>query len=147
MVLPAGWNTPSRTLKQSKAKMSPTQRSLALLRSEGWTAAVVERWNAYAKIRQDLYGFIDILAFNGEQVLAVQTTSGAHSAERLWKIAMSAAARLWLVSPHRTIEVHGWAKRGERGKRKLWTCNRRTITLKDFSLTENTDGDKSAPRK
>jgi len=28
--------------------MTPTQRSLAKLRAEGWLVAVVERWNPYA---------------------------------------------------------------------------------------------------
>ena len=40
--------------------MSPTARSLAHLRSLGYTARVVERWNPFAKIRQDLLGAAEI---------------------------------------------------------------------------------------
>jgi hypothetical protein len=38
---------------------SPTQLSLKKLREEGYTVAVVEHWNSFARIRQDLFGFID----------------------------------------------------------------------------------------
>ena len=41
---------------------SPTQRSLKLLRDEGYTAQVVERWNPHARVRQDLFGVIDTAA-------------------------------------------------------------------------------------
>lgn len=106
---------------------SPTQRSLALLRDEGWTVAIVEKWNQFARIRQDLFGFADLLAFRGDAVLAVQTTSGSNVSARIEKIGQCQAALLWRESRYRTIEVHGWAKRGPRGKRKTWTCRRETI--------------------
>ena len=35
---------------------SPTQRSLQHCRKNGWIAGVVEKWNQYARIRQDLFG-------------------------------------------------------------------------------------------
>jgi hypothetical protein len=35
----------------------------------------VERWNPHVKIRQDLFGFIDILAIKKGETLAVQCTS------------------------------------------------------------------------
>jgi hypothetical protein len=42
--------------------MTPTQRSMAYLKKEGYRVAVVERWNPHARIRQDLFGVIDLLA-------------------------------------------------------------------------------------
>ena len=108
--------------------MTPTQRSLAKLRAEGWTVAVVERWNPYAKIRQDLFGFIDLIALRGDETLAVQTTSGPNVAARIDKIRGTQAAAIWLESPTRKIAVHGWAKRGERGKRKAWDCREVFVT-------------------
>jgi hypothetical protein len=57
------------------SSLSPTQRTLAYLREEGYTCAIVERWNPFAKIRQDLFGFIDILAIKKDETLAVQCTS------------------------------------------------------------------------
>ena len=41
--------------------MSPTQRSLAHLKALGYQARVVEKWNPFAKVRQDLFGG-DVLA-------------------------------------------------------------------------------------
>ncbi len=52
---------------------SPTQRSLALLRKQGWSAYVVERWVAQARKRIDVAGFGDILAWKpNEGVLLIQ---------------------------------------------------------------------------
>ena len=102
--------------------MTPTQRSLAKLKAEGWFCAITEHYNPWARIRQDLFGFIDILCLKGDVTLAVQTTTGDNVAARLAKIGQCQAARLWLESPTRRIAVHGWAKRGARGKRKQWTC-------------------------
>jgi hypothetical protein len=42
--------------------MSPTQRTLAECRKRGWVCQVVEKWNPHARIRQDLFGCIDIVA-------------------------------------------------------------------------------------
>ena len=66
---------------------SPTQRTLAQLRKDGYTAQVVERWNPHARIRQDLFGFVDVLAIRGGETLAVQATSGSNVASRVKKIA------------------------------------------------------------
>lgn len=89
--------------------MSPTERSLKALRAAGYTAVVVEKWNAHIRRRQDLFGFIDILALRDGETLAVQTTSGSNVAARVAKIAdheNTAAVRKagW------RIEVHGWRK-------------------------------------
>jgi hypothetical protein len=107
--------------------MSPTQRSLKLLRSRGYTCEIVERWNPFAHIRQDLFGFIDIVAINGNETLAVQTTTAGNAAARVAKIRGLQLHSLWLESPHRKIVVHGWAKRGPRGKRKVWECGETEI--------------------
>lgn len=94
---------------------SPTQRSLAWLRSHGWTAVVVERWNAHAKCRQDLFGFADILAIRPGRTLLVQTTTRDHVAHRVAKIGHTAEAFAWLDrSPEREIEVHGWKENAVR---------------------------------
>lgn len=108
--------------------MSPVQRSLKLLRSDGWLVAITERWNPYAKVRQDLFGFADLLAIKRSMTLAVQTTTGANLSARVEKIKATQAAALWLESPHRAIIVHGWTKKGLRGKRKIWECREVWIT-------------------
>ena len=57
------------------SSLSPTQRTLAYLREQGYLCAIVEKWNPHVKIRQDLFGFIDILAIKKDETLAVQCTS------------------------------------------------------------------------
>lgn len=91
--------------------MTPTQRSLKLLRDDGYTCQIVEHWNPHARIRQDLFGCIDLLCLRGDETLAVQTTTTGVAA-RVRKIAdnpnlpaMRAAG--W------TIHVHGWRKVGK----------------------------------
>jgi hypothetical protein len=111
---------------------SPAARTLARLRKEGWTAQAVERFNAHAKVRRDLFGFIDVLAIRpGEPPLAVQATSGSNVAARLAKALALPALRTWLEAGCR-FEVHGWAKKGPHGKRKLWDVTRRAVTLREL---------------
>lgn len=88
---------------------SPTQRSLAYLREQGYTAAVVERWNPHARIRQDLFGFVDLVAIRDGETLAVQACSGSDVSKRVAKIAASEAAPKVRSAGWR-IEVHGWRK-------------------------------------
>ena len=68
--------------------MTPTQRSLAYLRDEGYLVAIVEHWNPFARIRQDLFGFIDLLAIRRDETLAVQVTASGVSS-RIKKIEAS----------------------------------------------------------
>jgi hypothetical protein len=89
--------------------LSPTQRSLAYLRAQGYRVAVVERWNPFAKIRQDLFGIVDLLAVRDGETLAVQTTSGSNVAARVAKIAEAEATPDIRKAGWRLI-VHGWTK-------------------------------------
>ena len=88
--------------------MTPTQRSLAHLREEGYTVAIVERWNPHARIRQDLFGFIDLLAIRKGETLAVQVTSTGVSS-RIKKIMESDYLPKVRDAGWRII-VHGWRK-------------------------------------
>lgn len=101
------------------AKTSPTQRSLKLLRQDGWTCHVTERWNAFARIRQDAFGFGDILAFRGHETILVQTTSDANVSARIKKILDIPEAHAWASGAARAIVVHGW---GKKGKPARWQC-------------------------
>lgn len=114
------------------AKTSPTSRSLQYLRDQGYIANVVERWNAYAKIRQDLFGFIDLIAIKpNSPVLAIQATSGTNVSARITKAKESPNLRTWLETGS-SFEVWGWSKKGKKGDRKLWTLRRVIITLEDL---------------
>lgn len=114
---------------------SPTQRSLAKLRKDGWTfVEVTERWNPFARIRRDLFQFIDVLAIRANETLAVQTTSGPNVAARFAKMQVLPSVVHWLECPTRKIVIHGWSKRGPRGKRKQWSCREIEIVLDQTGL-------------
>jgi predicted secreted protein len=112
---------------------SPTSRSLKYLRDTGWTCAIVEHFNPHMKIRQDLFGFADVLAMQpGCRPLLVQVTSSGW-ASRVTKITtdekVSPVARLALQSGFE-IYVHGWRKlKSNRGR---WTIKEIRITLDHF---------------
>jgi len=101
------------------------QRSLSLLREQGWTCGIVEKFNVFAKIRIDLFGFVDILCLREGKMLAVQTTTATHLEERKNKILANPNYPL-LKSTGCGIELHGWGKysvknkNGKRSKRKIW---------------------------
>ena len=121
--------------------MSPTARALAQLRKDGWLPAVVEKWNPGARVRQDLFGFIDIVALKradsggpGIGLIGIQVTTTAHMADRLRKMTtppVSTSLKLWLLCGLDAY-IWGYAKTGPRGKRKTWTLTRRVVTLGDL---------------
>lgn len=88
---------------------SPTQRSLKRLREQGYLVQVVEHWNAHARIRQDLFGFIDVLAVREGEILAVQACSGTDAAKRVRKIADHPNVGMVRKAGIR-IEVWAWRK-------------------------------------
>lgn len=99
--------------------ISPTQLTLRHLRAEGWLAEVTEHWNPHAGVRNDLFGFIDVIAIKPNETLAVQATTAANVMSRVHKIAdqtnISAVREAgW------GIEVWGWAKKSGR-----WVLHRR----------------------
>ncbi len=115
---------------------SPTQRSLKELRRLGWTAAVVEHWNMHAKIRQDLFGFIDVLAMTPVDwhvgvrgFIAIQSTTTGNQAKRIEKIKAEPRARTWLAAGGR-IFVHGWLKSKKNGR---WKLTETEVFEKDFA--------------
>lgn len=99
---------------------SPTTLTLRHLRADGWPLVqVVEHWNPHARVRNDLFGFVDVLAVGPHGTLAVQTTTATNVPARVRKIAEHehvAAVREagW------AIHVHGWAKRNGRWVLARW---------------------------
>lgn len=90
--------------------LSPTALSKRHLEADGWLLAVVERWNPHARIRQDLFGFIDLLAVRAGETLAVQSTSADHVSHRVTKIAESPNVGI-VREAGWAIHVHGWSKK------------------------------------
>lgn len=101
--------------------MSPTARTLQLLRSQGFLAQVVEQTVPHTFIKRDLFGFIDVIAVSGASIIGCQVTTGDNLAARLEKIRGECRDRAlaWLRAGGK-IHVYGWRKVGDRGKRKLW---------------------------
>jgi hypothetical protein len=119
--------------------VSPTQRTLAALREQGRKCAIVEKWNPYAGVRQDLFGFIDIIALERDGlrgIIGVQSTGSAFAAhERKLLEERREACIAWLLAGGE-IELWGWrklkVKRG--GKATCWTPRVRTFELEDFDV-------------
>jgi len=89
--------------------VSPTQRTLRHLRAAGYPLVqVVERWNPHAKVRQDLFGVVDVLAV-GSDIVGVQATSGSNVAARVRKLTDSPALPVLRKAGVRVL-VHGWRK-------------------------------------
>jgi hypothetical protein len=116
---------------------SPTARTLAKLRKEGWTAQVVERFNPYSKTRVDLGGGIDIVAWKScgdawaTGIMGVQACAGASHAARRDKLLALPSMHEWVLAGG-LLEVWSWAKQGAHGKRKLWMLRRERLRVLDF---------------
>lgn len=94
--------------------ISPTALTLRHLRAEGWPLVeVVEKWNPHAKIRQDLFGVVDVIAVRPGATLAVQTTTAAHVADRIRKV-QEHSNLPHMLDAGWDVVCHGWAKRSGR---------------------------------
>ena len=107
---------------------SPTARSLQYCHSHGLPASVVERWNPHAKIRQDAFGFIDLIVLDTDAhaIIGVQATSASNHAARRRKILAEPKALAW-SNAGGLIEVWSWSKRAGVTKRKVWTLRREEV--------------------
>ena len=121
---------------------SPTQRTLALMRTMGMTCQVVERWNAFAMRRVDLFGVIDIVAviipdiqsdIYPAGIYGIQTTSGSGHSARIAKSIAEPRIKKWLLAGGR-FEVWSWRKAGARGKAKRWKVRKTPLTLKNGEI-------------
>lgn len=102
--------------------MTPTQLTLRNLRERGYLAAVVERWNPHARIRQDLFGFIDVIGVKRGKTIGVQATSFANRLARVRK--MADHENIGAVREAEwALEVHGWRK----------IKNKWIVTIEDMS--------------
>ena len=90
-----------------KASTSPTQRTLMEMRSRGYTCEVTEKWNPFAKVRQDLFGFVDVLCLGKGEVVGVQATSASNVSARVKKIANHENIGS-VRGANVRILVHGW---------------------------------------
>ncbi len=112
-------------------KMSPTARTIKRLKAEGWAVAVVEKKVPYTFTSVDLFGIGDLLAMRaGEPLVLIQCTSGANVSSRRRKSLASPHLATWLSTGARFV-VHGWARQGKAGYRKLWVLRVVELTVAD----------------
>ncbi len=93
-----------------------TRKTLEKLRADGWPLVrVVEKWNPFARIRQDLFGF-DVIAIRANQQLWVQATSAPNVSARVKKLQANPDVAILLgSSPNIRGVVWGWG-RNEKGR-------------------------------
>jgi len=102
---------------------SPTQLTLKKLKSEGFTTVqIVERWNAFAKVRQDLFQIIDVLAIKDGETIGIQVTSKSNISARIKKIANSEHINN-MRDANWKILVHGWYK-----EKNKWKVEERDVS-------------------
>ena len=97
------------------------------MRARGYTCAITEHWNPWAKIRQDLFGFVDILCLGEGEIIGVQTTSRSHMSTRAKKIrehenllpVLDSGIRIW---------IQGW----EKNKSGRWEVRESEIKFVDI---------------
>lgn len=87
--------------------MTLTQRTVKMMRDQGYTVDVVESYNAYTRRKKDLFGCIDIIAIGNGETVAIQVTSKSNMSARIKKIEASDALPEMLRSKWRIL-VHGW---------------------------------------
>ena len=126
-------------------KTNAVQRSLAHLRRAGYTCGVVERWNAFARIRQDLFGFADLACIRADYkgTLYVQCCPASTLAAHRQKVLSNPNVRTALLAGN-LVRIDAWGLYtppgpGQRGKRKRWEVRQEYIELD--MLKENSDGD------
>jgi Holliday junction resolvase-like predicted endonuclease len=105
---------------------SPTQLSLKHFRKQGYECQVVEHWNQWARVRQDLFGVIDIVAMRNGELAGVQTTSQTNHSARRNKILDSDLAKIWIQSGAKLF-LQSWKKPANR-----WEFRLEEIRLQDF---------------
>jgi hypothetical protein len=92
-------------------RMTPTQRTLKLLREQGRVCGIVERFNYHGGehgVRQDLFGFLDIVCIDPDLgIIGVQSCGQAFS-EHVKKITDNDILPIWLR--HARVELVGWRK-------------------------------------
>jgi hypothetical protein len=103
--------------------LSPTELTLRELRKTWPLVAVVERWNAHTRIRQDLFGILDVIAVGPGGTVGVQSTSRGNLSARRNKIMAHPDTPTLLVAGWAVV-LHGWDKPAHR-----WRLKEERITL------------------
>ena len=116
--------------------LSPTQRTLAAMREQGRVCGIVERFNSHVGkfgIRQDLFGFIDIIAIDPVDGIVAIQPCGQSFKQHVDKMIGERNENMYEWIKHAPIELWGWRKvklkRG--GKAMRWKPRIADIILDD----------------
>ena len=132
-------------------QLSHIPRTLEFLRGMGMMSEKVEHWNPYGRrpdskgerkgppgIRQDLFGFIDIISVDSVRgVVGVQVCGQTGFADHIRKITDECrdSALQWLGAPKTEIWLVSWRKRKIKrgGKAYKWTPKIHVFSKEDFA--------------
>ena len=89
--------------------ISPMQRSLLHLREQGYKVEITERWNPFARVKHDLFGFVDALAIRNGETMAIQITTASNMSSRRKKILLHENLPV-VLSAGWLVVIHGWRK-------------------------------------
>ena len=108
------------------AGITPTQRTLAAMREQGRLCAIVEKFNAFAGphgVRQDAFGFIDIIAIDPVQGIVAIQSCGQDYSGHIKKMLEERNENVYAWLKHAKLELWAWRKiklaRG--GKAMRWS--------------------------
>ncbi len=119
----------------------PVQRTIAMLKAQGITCQVVEKWIPRKELpgggfRKDFMDIIDILALGPDKIIGVQCCAGAGNAAHIKKLMEEKADKTkeWLSFPYTRLEIHAWRKlKKVKGKKAMhWVPIITVIDLSDF---------------
>ena len=128
---------------------SPTQRTLAALRKQGRRCAIVERWNMYGGVRQDMFGIIDIVALEPPlthdgvgEIVGIPSTGTAFAPHQKAMLEEPDKRQACIDSLRAggRLELWGWRKvkavkkDGTKGKAYRYQPRVRTFDLEDFKV-------------
>ena len=95
------------------AGLSPTQRTLKSMREQGRLCGIVERFNAYVGkfgIRQDLFGFIDIIALDPQHGIVAIQSCGQDYSGHVKKLTEERNEAVFEWLKHAPCELWAWRK-------------------------------------
>lgn len=93
--------------------LSPTQRTLKAMREQGRICGIVEKFNHHAGpygIRQDLFGFIDIIALDPEQGVVAVQSCGQDFSGHVKKLLEERNEAVYEWLRHAPCELWGWRR-------------------------------------
>jgi len=116
---------------------SPTQRTLQLLRRQGYNPQIVERFNSWSGQRSDLFHIIDILILTPKSVIGIQSTGTDFSGHK--KKLMEEEkdnSFFWLSTKGTELFLIGWrkVKKARTGKMMIYKPRIARVTIQNKEL-------------